>query len=265
MRLAILLLCCTGVWSSRVFGRTVGIVIWPLIGIIEILAVFSGRLSGIEAVGILLLALLVYLFAVCLRLGAGLTGLAAAGALLGRLFGVQTEESGFLLLFGAYIGCRCYKTAQGETDSSRAEEGGLKVLAGVFCVCMFLAGAVPQAYREKLIDGSVLLQQQVLQQMRMAGVIHSDSGRINLGNNLPTGEERLELTAMQRPQETLYLKIIRLETIWGIDGRRQARRSTMMTGGIETGRMIGIAIICLRPSLRSASIRRCTMVNGKNG
>ena len=91
--------------------------------------------------------------------------------------------------------------------------------------------------------------------------IHSDSGRINLGNNLPTGEERLELTAMQRPQETLYLKIIRLETIWGIDGRRQARRSTMMTGGIETGRMIGIAIICLRPSLRSASIRRCTMLS----
>ena len=57
MHLAILLLCCTGVWSSRVFGKMVGIVIWALIGIIEIWVVFSGRLSGIEAVGILLLAL----------------------------------------------------------------------------------------------------------------------------------------------------------------------------------------------------------------
>lgn len=139
----------------------------------------------------------------------------AAGLCVGRFLGIELEGGEFICLFLNYVGSRVYRASEPESqrevqnedqNESRVREMGLALGLVCFGASLWVAGSIPQQYLKELMNIPVRLQQQIRQELAGNGLIPRDAGIISRDNLLPTGQERLEVTVQQIPEEPIYLK-----------------------------------------------------------
>lgn len=210
-----LLLFCGCLWICQIFGKGVWIPVWTAVWGVCLAGRFVFHFSWMCAAVSFFTASLCYFMEIEMKMGGWILLFMAAGLCVGRFLGIELEGGEFICLFLNYVGSRVYRASEPESqrevqnedqNESRVSEMGLALGLVCFGASLWVAGSIPQQYLKELMNIPVRLQQQIRQELAGNGLIPRDAGIISRDNLLPTGQERLEVTVQQIPEEPIYLK-----------------------------------------------------------